>query len=91
MISKRESQMLATKLGSEPEPGGRHMKVKVYVDGLLETVFGFSHDAKKPNPHIARSLRIPLSDTQALARCDKTAEWYFDKVRKDREDQNQEG
>lgn len=47
MISKREAENIATKLGSEPQAGGKHMKVHVYVDGIWEKTFGFSHDKKK--------------------------------------------
>ena len=84
MISKREAEDLAVKLESEPVPGGRHMKVFVYVDGILEKTFGFSHDARKPNPHIANSLGISRTDVQALARCQRSKEWYFNLLREQR-------
>lgn len=85
MISKREAEKLATKLGCQPRPGGNHMKVHVYVDGVWEKSFGFSHDARKSNHHIAGNLGISQADTQALARCHKPKEWYFSLVRKWRE------
>ena len=44
------------------------MKVHVYVDGVWEKSFGFSHDARKSNHHIAGNLGISQADTQALAR-----------------------
>ena len=81
MISRKEAEKLAAKLDATPEPGGKHMKVHVYVDGKRVKTFGFSHDAKKPNPHIAGSLGISLRDTQALARCQKSEEWYFEHFR----------
>ena len=84
MISKREAERLATKLESEPVAGGKHMKVMVYVDGIWEKTFGFSHDANKPNPHISRNLGISPSETQALARCHKSKDWFFDLVRAER-------
>ena len=69
MISKREAEQLATKLESVARGGGRHMKVPVYVDGIRWTTFGYSHDTRKPNPHIARDLGITQNEAQALARC----------------------
>ena len=85
MISKLEAQALATKLGCEPVSGGKHMKVFVRVDGFLEKIFGFSHDRKKPNAHIADSLGITRKEAQELARCQKSKDWYFDLLRQQRE------
>ena len=84
MISKREAEDLARKLGSEPSLGGKHFKVEVFVDGKLEKIFGFSHDAKKPNPHIAQNLGISRKETQRLARCHLSREWYFGLLRRRR-------
>ena len=60
------------------------MKVRVYVDGIWEKTFGFSHDANKPNPHIAGSLGISRTQTRELARCQLSRDWYFDLVRERR-------
>ena len=84
MITKREAEALATKLESQPRAGGNHMKVHVYVDGIWEKTFGFSHDAKKTNPHIAKHLGISRTDAQELARCHKSKDWYFDLLRQKR-------
>ena len=84
MISQREARNLATKLESVPVPGGRHMKVRVFVDGIWERTFGFSHDAKKPNPHIADNLGISREEARELARCQKSKEWYFNLLREQR-------
>ena len=84
MISKREAQDLATKLECEPVPGGKHVRAKVYVDGIWEKTFGFSHDRSKPNPHIANNLGISQKNTQELARCQKSKDWYFDLLRQQR-------
>ena len=84
MISKREAQDLATKLGCEPVPGGKHIKVHVYVDGIWEKSFGYSHDSHKPNSHIADNLGISRNEAQQLARCHKSRDWYFDLLRERR-------
>lgn len=81
MISKREARKLATKLDAVPQPGGKHLKVPVIVDGVRATTFGISHDASKPNYHIAGNLGISQRKTQELARCTETKEWYFKQVR----------
>ena len=60
------------------------MKVHVYVDGIWEKTFGFSHDKKKANHHIAGSLGISQIETQELARCRRSRDWYFDVVRQQR-------
>lgn len=81
MIYRREARDLARKLGSEPVPGGNHLKVHVYVDDIHETSFGFSHDAHKPNFHIPGDLGLSRSDTLALARCRLSREWYEELIR----------
>ena len=85
MISKREAQDLATKLECQPVPGGKHIRAKVYVDGIWEKTFGFSHDKSKSNPHIAKNLGISWTEAQELARCQKSKDWYFDRLRQQRE------
>ena len=67
-ITKREAEKIATKLGATPKAGGKHMKVKVYVDDILETIFGFSHSLRKGNRHIPGQLGLSASDTRDLAR-----------------------
>ncbi len=84
-ITRREAEKIATKLKAATTSGSKHMKVKIYVDGILETHFGYSHSLKEGNHHIPRQLRISASDTRDLARCDKTREWYFDQVRERRD------
>ena len=44
-----------------------------------------SHDARKSNHHIAANLGISQADTQALARCHKSKDWYFGLIRKRRD------
>ena len=85
MISKREAQDIATKLGCNPVSGGKHIRAKVYVDGIWEKTFGFSHDRHKSNPHIANDLGISRKETQELARCQKSKDWYFDLLRQERQ------
>ena len=57
------------------------MKVHVCVDGIREKSFGFSHDAGKSNHHMAGNLGVSQADTQALARCHKSKDWYFNLIR----------
>ena len=66
------------------------MKVPVYVNGIRWTTFGYSHDTRKPNPHIARDLGITQNEAQALARCHRTKEWYFEIVRGRLREQDQQ-
>ena len=85
IISKREAQALAKKLECEPVSGGKHMKAFVHVDGILEKIFGFSHDKRKFNPHIADNLGISRKEAQELAQCKKSKDWYFDFLRQKRQ------
>ena len=85
-ITKRDAENIATKLNAETTPGGKHIKVKVYVDGIFETSFGYSHSLKEGNHHIPHQLGIPASATRGLARCDKTQAWYFEQIRSRRDE-----
>ena len=88
-ITKRDAEKIATKLEATATPGGKHMKVKIYVDGVFETSFGYSHSLRAGNHHIPDHLRISASDTRDLARCGKTQEWYFGQVRARRDPPDQ--
>ena len=84
MISRTEAEELAKKFQSTPEPGGKHMKVHIRNDdGVVVKTFGFSHSQRKLNPHIPRNLGISKAETLDLAECNKSREWYLDKIAED--------
>ena len=79
MITKQEARLIATKLDATVN-SGRHIKVAIELDGKIVKRFGIRHSKKVQNAHIPGDLGLSLSDTQSLARCRLSKEWYYDRL-----------
>ena len=82
MITKREADDIARKLGAAVTDG-RHRKVTIMLDGKIVRRFGVRHSRKVLNPHIPGDLGLSLSDTQSLARCRLSREWYYERLQQE--------
>ena len=86
MITGREARQIAAKLEADLRQGSAHTVATVAVDGTIVKRFGIRRGSRSLNTHIVKDLGISLSNAQALARCDLSKDWYFNKVRQEAAD-----
>jgi hypothetical protein len=79
-IDKKAALKIATKIGAEVQPHGKHQKALLYHNGKLVLRFGIRHGRDSGHGHLVgenHDLKLSERDVFALAECTLSKIQYF--------------
>ena len=83
-IQKREALAIASKLGAQLEPDGKHQLATFEVDGVVILTFGIRHGKKGGHGHLCGrdgNLRMGEHKVVKLATCTMSKDEYIQHLR----------
>lgn len=82
MLNRRDAMNIASKLNAAIKNGKRHQWAKFSIDNQTRK-FSIRYSAKSNHAHLVSDLKLPLSKIQQLAKCNMTADQYYETQRTD--------
>ena len=77
MLTQKDGEAIARKLGITPKEGRGHAKVHVRIDGVWVGSFNIRRGSRDCNhDYIAKQMHLPYHDCAEFAACRKNVDWY---------------
>jgi hypothetical protein len=76
VLTTRNAEVIARKLGAEISPGRKHVNAVIRVDGVYIGRFGIRRGTNVSHIHIPKQIHVSLRQALELARCRLDAEDY---------------